>query len=42
MNHINKQMLKEFFPLLTAVTSQLLLTLTINLVENFMLGAYSE
>ena len=35
-------MLGEFFPLLVAVALQHLLTLTVNLVDNFMLGSYSE
>lgn len=35
-------MLKEFFPLLIAVALQQVLALTVNLVDNFMLGAYSE
>lgn len=35
-------MLREFFPLLVAVALQQLLALTVNLVDNFMLGAYSE
>ena len=36
------RMLKEFFVLLTAVALQQLLALTVNLVDNFMLGSYSE
>ncbi len=35
-------MLREFFPLLFAVAVQQILTLTVNLVDNFMLGTYSE
>ena len=37
-----RAMLKEFFPLLTAVALQQILALTVNLVDNFMLGSYSE
>ncbi len=37
-----RTMLKEFFPLLTAVALQQILALTVNLVDNFMLGTYSE
>lgn len=37
-----KTMLKEFFALLTAVALQSLLALIVNLVDNFMLGTYSE
>ena len=37
-----KSMLREFFPLLTAVALQQILALTVNLVDNFMLGSYSE
>ena len=37
-----KEMLREFFPLLTAVALQQILALTVNLVDNFMLGTYSE
>lgn len=37
-----KNMLREFFPLLVAVAMQMLLALTVNLVDNFMLGSYSE
>ena len=35
-------MLREFFPLLAAVALQQILALTVNLVDNFMLGTYSE
>lgn len=37
-----KYMLRQFFPLLAAVALQQLLALTVNLVDNFMLGAYHE
>ena len=37
-----KNMLKEFFPLLVAMALQMILALTVNLVDNFMLGAYNE
>ena len=37
-----RNMLREFFPLLTAVALQQILALTVNLVDNFMLGSYSE
>ena len=37
-----RQMLREFFPLLFAVAVQQILSLTVNLVDNFMLGSYSE
>ena len=35
-------MLRQFFPLLAAVALQQILALTVNLVDNFMLGTYSE
>ena len=35
-------MLREFFPLLAAVALQQILALLVNLVDNFMLGTYSE
>ena len=37
-----REMLREFFPLLAAVALQQILALTVNLVDNFMLGTYSE
>ena len=37
-----KNMLREFFLLLTAVALQQMLALIVNLIDNFMLGAYSE
>ena len=37
-----KTMLRAFFPLLVAVALQMMLSLTVNLVDNFMLGQYSE
>ena len=37
-----KAMLRAFFPLLAAIALQQILALTVNLVDNFMLGAYSE
>lgn len=37
-----KAMLRAFFPLLVAIALQQMLALTVNLVDNFMLGAYSE
>lgn len=37
-----KAMLREFFPLLAAIAVQQILALTVNLVDNFMLGRYSE
>lgn len=37
-----REMLRQFFPLLAAVALQQILALTVNLVDNFMLGAYSE
>jgi len=37
-----REMLREFYPLLTAVALQQILALTVNLVDNFMLGTYSE
>ena len=37
-----KNMLREFFPLLVAIALQQLLALTVNLVDNFMLGSYTE
>ena len=37
-----KAMLRAFLPLLVAVALQQLLALTVNLVDNFMLGQYSE
>lgn len=42
---INKNiraMLKEFFPLVIAIGLQMLLSFVVNLVDNFMLGTYSE
>ncbi|MBR3397155.1 MAG: MATE family efflux transporter [Lachnospiraceae bacterium] len=36
------QMLREFFPLLIALSLTTLLSLAVNLVDNFMLGRYSE
>ena len=38
----HKEMYKSFFPLLTAIAMQQLLALSVNLVDNVMLGAYSE
>ena len=35
-------MLKEFFPLLLALSLTMLISLAVNLVDNFMLGRYSE
>ena len=35
-------MLRQFFPLLITIGLQMLLALIVNLVDNFMLGAYSE
>lgn len=37
-----RAMLREFFPLLVAIALQQILALTVNLVDNFMLGRYSE
>ena len=37
-----REMLRQFFPLLAAVALQQILALTVNLVDNFMLGTYSE
>ncbi len=37
-----KAMLRQFFPLLVAIALQQILALTVNLVDNFMLGRYSE
>ena len=37
-----REMLRQFFPLLAAVALQQILALTVNLVDNFMLGSYSE
>ena len=37
-----REMLREFYPLLTAVALQQILALIVNLVDNFMLGTYSE
>ena len=37
-----REMLREFFPLLAAIALQQILALTVNLVDNFMLGRYSE
>ena len=37
-----RNMLRQFFPLLAAVALQQILALTVNLVDNFMLGSYSE
>lgn len=42
MKSETRSMLRQFFPLLTAIALQQLLALTVNLVDNFMLGAYSE
>lgn len=42
MKSETRSMLKEFFPLLIAIALQQILALTVNLVDNFMLGAYSE
>ena len=38
----HKEMYKSFFPLLAAIAVQQLLALLVNLVDNIMLGAYSE
>ena len=35
-------MLRQFFPLLTGIALQSILALTVNLVDNFMLGVWSE
>ncbi|MGI6153948.1 MAG: MATE family efflux transporter [Christensenellaceae bacterium] len=37
-----KNLFKQFFPLLIVIALQQLIALTVNLVDNFMLGAYSE
>ena len=37
-----KAMLRQFFPLLAGVALQSILALTVNLVDNFMLGIWSE
>ena len=37
-----RTMLRQFFPLLVAIALQQILALTVNLVDNFMLGRYSE
>ena len=42
MHPETKRMLRTFFPLLAAVALQQILALTVNLVDNFMLGRYSE
>lgn len=38
----HKEMYREFFPLLAAIAMQQLLALSVNLVDNVMLGTYSE
>ncbi len=38
----NKNLFKQFFPLLLAIALQQLISLAVNLVDNFMLGTYSE
>ena len=37
-----KQMFREFLPLMIAVAFQSIVALTVNLIDNFMLGGYSE
>lgn len=38
----HREMYKSFFPLLCAISVQQLLALLVNLIDNMMLGAYSE
>ena len=38
----HKEMYRTFFPLLLAISMQSLLSLAVNLVDNLMLGTYSE
>lgn len=37
-----RDMLRQFFPLLAAISLQQIMALAVNLVDNFMLGMYSE